>query len=374
MIRHDQEGRLRVLAERGVVVVDPRQTYIGGDVSLERLQAGAVLYPGTRLEGSKTWLGPQARVGTEGPATLVDAVLDQGTSVASGYAQGVVLLRGASLGGNAHVRPGTLLEEEASTAHCVGLKQTLLLSFVTLGSLINFCDCLMAGGSSRRDHSEVGSGYIHFNFTPWGERGDKATPSLVGDVVEGVFLRQARVFLGGSGGLVGPATVGYGAIAAAGQVWRGSLGAHRLRLEPQRAIDRQLVSGQVDRLRPRADRNVAYIAQIVALREWYEQVRLPRCAPGQQPVLEAAVGVLRLVIEERRKQLDRFLVERGAQPLEFELESNPPCPLDLGSEPQDHVAWVQALPEASVAAGTRWLQSIVDRVLEQGLAGLPRTD
>ena len=77
---------------------------------------------------------------------------------ASGFAHGAVLLDGASLGANAHARPGTLLEERASTAHTVGLKHTLLLSFVTLGSLINFCDCLMAGGRSRRDHSEVGSG------------------------------------------------------------------------------------------------------------------------------------------------------------------------------------------------------------------------
>ena len=57
-----------------------------------------------------------------------------------------------------------------------------VLAFVTIGSLVNFCDLLMAGGSSRQDHSEVGSGYIHFNFTPWGARGDKATPSLIGDV------------------------------------------------------------------------------------------------------------------------------------------------------------------------------------------------
>ena len=123
------------------------------------------------------------------------------------------------------MREGTLLEERASTAHCVGLKQTILLSFATLGSLINFCDVLMAGGTSRRDHSEVGSGFIHFNFTPWGQAGDKATASLVGDVVGGVFLDRRRIFLGGAGGMIGPRSVGYGSIAGAGQVLRRDVGA-----------------------------------------------------------------------------------------------------------------------------------------------------
>ena len=69
---------------------------------------------------------------------LVDAILGDGAAVASGYVEGAVLLRGAKLGANAHARPGTLLEEQASTAHCVGLKHTILLPFVTLGSLIIF--------------------------------------------------------------------------------------------------------------------------------------------------------------------------------------------------------------------------------------------
>ena len=124
------------------------------------------------------------------------------------------------MGLGAHLRAGCILEEQASGAHCVGLKQTILFPFVTLGSLINFCDILMTGGTSRKNHSEVGSSYIHFNFTPWGKSGDKATPSLVGDVVEGVFLDRKRIFLGGSGGMVGPCRVGYGSIAAAGQVLR----------------------------------------------------------------------------------------------------------------------------------------------------------
>ena len=115
------------------------------------------------------------------------------------------------------MREGTILEEEASIAHTVGLKQTILFPFVTLGSLINFCDCLMAGGTDRKNHSEVGSSYIHFNFTP---NQDKATPSLIGDVPRGVMLNQRPIFLGGQGGMVGPVRLDYGITVAAGTILR----------------------------------------------------------------------------------------------------------------------------------------------------------
>ncbi len=112
----------------------------------------------------------------------------------------------------AQVREGCILEEEANASHTVGLKQTILFPFVTLGSLINFCDCFMAGGTSRKNHSEVGSSYIHFNYTP---NQDKATASLIGDVPKGVMINQAPIFLGGQGGLVGPSRIGYGTVIAA---------------------------------------------------------------------------------------------------------------------------------------------------------------
>lgn len=355
--------RLATLEEAGVEIIDPRQTWVGPEVRLERIGPRATLHPGTRLQGERCWIGSGAEVGTEGPATLVDTVLDEGARVASGYAERAVLLRGASLGGAAHVRGGTLLEEEASTAHAVGLKQTILLSFVTLGSLINFCDCLMAGGRSRNDHSEVGSGFIHFNFTPWGERGDKATPSLVGDVPSGVFLRDRRIFLGGAGGLVGPAVVGYGSVLGAGQVQRGDVPPERMVLAPPSPIDRSLVPSLLGRVQPRARKNLFYIGQVYALREWYRQVRLPRIPEGRRPVIQAALENLDSAIEERVRQLTRFLNERGVSSFRLEPGQMPACPLELAGN-GDHVTWVQQRSEAEVQAGREWLVSIVQRVVD----------
>jgi hypothetical protein len=361
----------RVLArlrEHGVVIVDPRQTYVAPDVDPARVCKGAILHAGTRLSGPRTFVGPGAEVGVQGPAALQDAVLGPGARVDAGYVEGAVLLAGARLGWGSHVRPATLLEEEASTAHCVGLKHTIVLAFGTLGSVINFCDALLAGGTSREDHSEVGSGFIHFNFTPWGDRGDKATASLVGDVARGVFLRERRIFLGGAGGMVGPRAIGFGSTTAAGQVVRRDVEENRLVLGTTRAIDRPNPPGALDAHERRAAANVAYIAQVVALRAWYRAVRLPRVGPADEVgrvVIAAAIDVLDACIAERVDRLAKFLEERGASVPALELEPViPACPLPLDRDVElEHLAWVRSLADAEVAAGQAWLQAIVARVV-----------
>lgn len=355
----EHSERVERLASQGVEIVDPRQTYVAADVRLERIRPGATLHPGTRLHGPRTYLAQGAQIGVEGPATVVDAIFGPGAAIDSGFVHGAVLLRGARLGANAHVRPGTLLEEESSTAHCVGLKHTILLSFVTLGSLINFCDVLMAGGTSRSDHSEVGSGYIHFNFTPWGRRGDKATASLVGNAVDGVLLRGPRIFLGGSGGMVGPRRVGFGSVAAAGQVLRRDVGTAALVGQVSPNVNKPITPGQLDGAQPRGQRNVEYIAQLVVLRAWYRQVRLARAASeADRLVVAAAIDTLGVAIDERVARLHAFLEERGEAPPVLVLEPDSACPLTLFADPVDHVQWVRGLGDAELEQLRQWLAAV----------------
>jgi UDP-N-acetylglucosamine/UDP-N-acetylgalactosamine diphosphorylase len=158
---------------------------IGPEVDISRIADDVVIHPSCRIRGEGTSIAPGCIIGAEAPATIENCQLGRNVELKGGTFSGATFLDGANMGSGAHIRAGTILEEEANGAHAVGLKQTILLPFVTLGSLINFCDVLMAGGTSRRNHSEVGSSYIHFNYTP---HQDKATASLVGDIPEGVFL------------------------------------------------------------------------------------------------------------------------------------------------------------------------------------------
>lgn len=367
------EARLSLLAQRGVRIVDPRQTYVAPEVRVERIHAGVVLHPGTRLQGARTLLGPGAELGREGPVVAVDCVLGERARIDGGYACGAVLLRGASAGSAAHLREGTLLEEEASTAHAVGLKQTIVLSFGTLGSLINFCDALLAGGTSREDHSEVGSGFIHFNFTPWGARGDKATASLVGDVPRGVLLRERRIFLGGAGGMVGPRQVGFGAVTGAGQVVRKDVPEDRLVVQPPRAVDQAFDSEQLDGAWPRAGRNVRYIAQLHALLAWYSEVRLKRVPAAREDVrevLSAAIEALRVCVAEREKRLASFLRERGEVVPELKAAALA-CPLAIAAEEPyvDHIEWVRGLSAGDASACVAWLRAVERSVIDCAGAG-----
>src|SRR5512135_784244 len=209
------------LINKGVDIPNPLTIDLGDEVNIDHISGkGVRIYPGCRIYGKQTVISTGSRIGHEGPVTIDDCQLGPGVELKGGYFNKSVFLEKANMGLGAQVREGCILEEEANGAHCVGIKQTILFPFVTLGSLINFCDCLMAGGTSRRDHSEVGSSYIHFNFTP---DGDITTASLIGDVPRGVMLNNPPIFLGGQGGMVGPLRMGYGNVVAAGSVLRADV-------------------------------------------------------------------------------------------------------------------------------------------------------
>lgn len=261
------------LIEKGVQIPNPLTIDIGEEVSVDRVSGqGVSIYPGCRIYGEKTLISAGAQIGYEAPATIENCQIGPKVELKGGFFSRSVFLRGSSMGLGAQVREACILEEEASGAHCVGLKQTILFPFVTLGSLINFCDCMMAGGTSRRDHSEVGSSYIHFNFTP---DGDKTTPSLIGDVPRGVMLREAPIFLGGQGGMVGPLKIGFGNVVGAGSILR------RNYPEENKLILGKAHAGGVWGFVPRSygnlsrivEGNLSYLGNLVALEEWYRWVR-----------------------------------------------------------------------------------------------------
>src|SRR4030043_1475757 len=209
--------KVNFLLKKGVRMTAPFSVEIGEEVDLKRIDGSLIIYGAARIYGDTTLISPGVKLGYEAPVTLIKCQLGKEVELKGGYLSESVFLDKAKMGSNAQIRAGCLLEEESGGNHTVGLKQTILLPFVTLGSLINFCDCLMAGGTSRKNHSEVGSSYIHFNFTP---DGNKTTASLIGDVPRGVMLREHPIFLGGQGGMVGPRRLAYGTVIAAGSVCR----------------------------------------------------------------------------------------------------------------------------------------------------------
>jgi bifunctional UDP-N-acetylglucosamine pyrophosphorylase / glucosamine-1-phosphate N-acetyltransferase len=388
--------------------------FISEEVDDSRISGDDVtIHPGCRITGSSTLICKGAILGEEGPVTIENCQVGPGVRLKGGYFRNAVFLKGASMGSGAHVREGTILEEGASGAHTVGLKQTILFPYVTLGSLINFCDCLMAGGTGKKNHSEVGSSYVHFNFTP---NQDKATASLIGDVPRGVMLNQAPIFLGGQGGLVGPSRLSYGTVIAAGSIYRkDELRPNRLISDAGgRAVNIPYEAGFYRSIKRIVRNNILYIANLTALQQWYIHVRAQFVSEDfPEPLLNGLHEKVEMAISERLKKLGGFadkmlesiriyreLVQEKAsdklirqktelyekyQEVEALISSGAgegglvetrdafleAVSRDIQASGNDYPTVIKGLNRDDQALGSRWLQGIVDGVSRRAFELLP---
>jgi len=394
------------LLDRGIIIPCPSSVEVEESVNPERIAPGVTVHTGCRIAGARTSIGPGSELGREAPVAVEDCQLGHNVQLKGGFFAGATFLDGANMGSAAQVRPGTLLEEEANGAHAVGLKQTIFLPFVTAGSLINFCDALMAGGTSRKNHSEIGSSYIHFNFTPYQ---DKATPSLIGDVPKGVFLDQPPIFLGGQGGLVGPARIAYGTVIPAGTICRQDiLEEGMLFAPPMAAIEaRAAAFGTYRGINRIVKNNLIYIGNLWALHAWYRHVRIrtssadvfrQACYLGALAQIEDGLKErvkrlkeLKELVEKKPLSLNRKRAETGGDlppriqlqrqalidkwpEMEERIKVGPPA--ELGAVHRDAFLkeWEQSdvssgytkaigtLGPSAREAGTAWLQGIVDSI------------
>jgi UDP-N-acetylglucosamine/UDP-N-acetylgalactosamine diphosphorylase len=403
---------IRQLMAKGVRINNPLSIEIGNEVDPDRISGeDVIIHSGTRIYGKKTLISKGSRLGYEAPVTVVDCQLGPRVELKGGFFKSSVFLEGSNLSSGALVREGCILEEQTNAAHTVGLKQTLLFPFVTLGSLINFCDCFMAGGTSRKDHSEVGSSYIHFNYTP---NQDKATPSLVGDVPRGVMLNQSPIFLGGQGGLVGPVRIGYGTVIAAGTLYRKDCpeGGKLLIGKNDAARDKTFHMGFYGDVTRRVYNNISYLANLLALREWYVHIRQPffrlqdmgeGLYMGMMDALENMIGerinrfrALSEKMEASIAQGEKIRYKKTVLKQEKEFLENWPgietcfksghetrvdqknrddfagiIHQNINRGEKNYLQVIKSLDKGESIIGTQWLQNIVDGITGSSLSHLP---
>jgi len=413
-MKHQSASKIEKLLEKGVQIPNPQSIEIGPEVDIDRISGDRVtIYSGCKIFGRSILILQGSKLGYEEPVTLKNCQLGPQVELKGGFFRDAVFLKNVSVGSGSNVREGTILEEESRVAHSVGLKQTILLPFVTLGSLINFCDCLMAGGTSRKDHSEVGSSFIHFNFTP---NQDKATPSLIGDVPRGVMLNQRPIFLGGQGGLVGPCRLEFGTVTAAGSIIRTD------ELRPGRLIfsgtgrggSIPFMPGMYQNIKRIVLNNITYIANLIALMQWYAYVRSQFISDDfTEPLFVALKEKLRMAIDERiqrlkalsqkmpdsviayqnytkenassriLKQKNEFLERSDELEDYFRSQENIAVEENLrdafmekirqGAQTsgKDYISVIKGLKDTEKVHGTLWLQSIVDHIIDDAFEFLP---
>jgi bifunctional UDP-N-acetylglucosamine pyrophosphorylase / glucosamine-1-phosphate N-acetyltransferase len=407
-------SKIEKLLQKGIKIPNPQSVEIGLEIDTDRISAnGVVIHAGCKLYGSSTLILRDTKLGYEGPVTIENCQVGPQVELKAGFFRNAVFLKKSSMGSGSNVREGTILEEESSGAHTVGLKQTICFPFVTLGSLINFCDCLISGGTSRENHSEVGSSYIHFNYTP---NQDKATPSLIGDVPRGVMLNQNPIFLGGQGGLVGPCRLEFGTVIPAGSVCRKD------QFNPGRLIIGSMghggnipfTPGVYYNIKRITLNNIIYIANLIALDRWYTHVRsqfisddFPKpLYDGLKEKLDMAIyerihrlkalsqkmfnseqtdqshikeNSLSLIMQQKKELFNRwsqleahFKSQRDAE-INRELRDVFLEKLDtaIKTSGKDYILVIKAMSIEDTKVGTHWLQGIVDHITAGAIKIIP---
>ncbi len=413
-MKNHNRSKIDKLLQKGVKIPNPQSIEIGREVDTDRISGdGVIIYSGCKIFGQSMLILQGSILGYEGPVTIKNCQLGPQVELKGGFFRDAVFLKNVRMGSGSNVREGTILEEESSVANSVGLKQTILLPFVTLGSIVNFCDCLMSGGTSRKDHSEVGSSFIHFNYTP---NQDKATPSLIGDVPRGVILNQRPIFLGGQGGLVGPCRLEFGTVTSAGSIIRKD------ELRPGRLIfsgtgkdgSIPFMPGIYKNIKRIVFNNIVYIANLIALMQWYTYVRSQFISDDfTEPLFVGLKEKLRMAIDERIQRLkalsqkmpdsviayQNYAKENASsrilkQKNEFyergnELEEYFRSQTNIGvkenlrdgfmekirrsvqTSGKDYIPVIKGLKDTDKEQGTLWLQSIVDHITDDALKFLP---
>jgi UDP-N-acetylglucosamine/UDP-N-acetylgalactosamine diphosphorylase len=215
------------------------------------------------------------------------------------------------------------------------------------------------------------------------------------------MLNQKPIFLGGQGGMVGPCRLGFGITVAAGTIVR----------KDETRSDRLIMGGAgkggnvaYAPGRFRNDKrivvnNIHYIANLIALKHWYDQVRRLFVSNRFPPaMLQALQEKVDLAIGERITRLEAVCLQEPAggrqgqaaesskQDRELDqlwpaikkaLQSTPDNSATAAARDQfldairqgiaasgrDYIRVIQGLDPADSVKGTRWLQGIVDHVI-----------
>jgi len=176
-------------AQNGVVLIDPKATYIGAQV---RIGPGTVLYPGNVLEGQTT-------VGAN--CTLLPNNRLRDTRVADGVTLESVVAVGAEVGAGTSVGPFAFLRAGAKVGAGCRIGDFVEIKNSTVGDLTRISHLTYVGDADLGEDINLGCGVVFVNY-------------------DGKHKHRARVddraFIGCNVNLISPVRVGKDAYVAAG--------------------------------------------------------------------------------------------------------------------------------------------------------------
>jgi bifunctional UDP-N-acetylglucosamine pyrophosphorylase/glucosamine-1-phosphate N-acetyltransferase len=181
------------LLQSGVTVVDPATTYVEPEVVIE---PDAVIQPGCHLRG-RTHIAAECEIG---PNTFVlDSDIGAGSRVWFSVLEGATVGRRVSIGPFSHLRPGAVIEDDATLGNYAEVKASRVGSGTQMHHFSYVGDADIGRGVN------IGAGAITVNFNS--ETRDKSRTIVEDDAS-----------IGSATMLVAPINVGTGAMTGAGSV------------------------------------------------------------------------------------------------------------------------------------------------------------
>lgn len=184
---------MKKLMENGVLVIDPKNTYIEETVDIG---PGTVVYPGSYIKG-KTKIGKFCMIETN--AFIVDSNIEDSVQIKSGsYIEFSHIHPKCMIGPYARIRPESELLEEVHIGNFVEVKKS------KIGKKSKAAHLAYIGDADIGEETNVGCGTIFVNYMPNKEK----HRTKVGD----------HCFIGSDVQLIAPLEIGSGAVLGAGSV------------------------------------------------------------------------------------------------------------------------------------------------------------
>jgi len=195
--------------EKGVVLLDPDQTYIDQEVEIG---VGTIVYPGTFLQG-KTQIGENCIIGPH--TRIVNSKLDSNISIEYSVILNSTIGKASTIGPFAYIRPHSHIGSNVKIGDFVEVKNATIADNTKASHLT------YVGDADVGRNVNFGCGVITVNYD-----GDKKYRTIIED----------NAFIGCNSNLVAPVTIREGSFIAAGstitkEVPEGALAIARMRQE-----------------------------------------------------------------------------------------------------------------------------------------------
>jgi hypothetical protein len=220
------------------------------------------------------------------------------------------------------------------------------------------------------------------------------------------MLNQTPIFLGGQGGLVGPCRLEFGTVLAAGSICRkDELRPNRLIQEGARSLNIPYTRGLHLTLKRIVVNNILYIANLMALRQWYAHVRSEFVGRDfTRELFEGLKETLQMAIQERIARLLAYCRNMRVSGAPETVQENRQCEIfsncsqlermflmqktwqgntifrdrfleavqkGIRESGKAYISVIQGISEKPRESGTAWLQGMVDHILNEALEIFP---